>query len=701
MRYLVVAVGCFLSWSGRLCSLEMDGLSSETIYLSPIRLKQSPHNIPVSVANITQETIAALQINTLADLMKYVAGQIPQRMHILLDGVSLYRSSYAAVNWAALPISIHDVAQVEITRSPSAASYDVHSTMAIINIRTKDPYDVGTAALSKRKGSHNLQMHDLQHGGDLGDNMRYRLSLSTAQDGGDAEHGAGKTRRDGRKSLRVNGKLVYDLAAHTQADIFLGYSDALAQLEVSDTGQLTPVDIMTKSLFTRAEIKHDFSRTHSLKLNMDYTNISQTVDWQTCYPAIMFSSNLRRLYQQNPNYTHALLNQQIPTGGAAADDALSDAVLLEIATLGTAAFQPLCNEIHENRTEKKHVVELQDTLMLNHNLRVVTGLGMVHHTVASETFLNDESSMDVYRLFSHGEYRFSDIVVNAGLMLEDHDLVNRTMISSRMGINYRLNAHKTLRFLLAKTLHVPDLFEQGVDWHDVVHNLNPPYTNNPNAPEVEETYFFANVQNDSNIEPEQVITQELSLYSNHRTRWSRGSVQQVYDLKLFHNRFSHLASEKLPFNDVNPNDPSPVTVRGLAINGNLSVDGVIPSQRLTRLDLHIHYAYIDDKTDGFYGKNRHARHSGAAYGLAHFHDGWRASLAYYRNSGIYGESFDGWEAGLGKHTGLGRGEMAINGKLVYWPNAQSSLTHSAHAAPIKNIHASKTAVYLTVNYMLK
>jgi len=65
---------------------------------------------------------------------------MPRRMQVLLDGISVYRPSYADVSWWTLPISINDV--VEVTRPPSAASYGANSMMAVINIKTKDPYDV-------------------------------------------------------------------------------------------------------------------------------------------------------------------------------------------------------------------------------------------------------------------------------------------------------------------------------------------------------------------------------------------------------------------------------------------------------------------------------------------------------------------------------------------------------------------------------
>ncbi|MBX2808165.1 MAG: TonB-dependent receptor [Cellvibrionaceae bacterium] len=721
MRFLVIAAACFFIGPGHLYSLEMDDLDTELTYLSPTRLKQSPHDIPASVSKITQATIADLQIHSLPELLKYVAGMIsvyasghdprinyhgtnglaPRRMQILLDGVSLYRPGYTSLNWAALPVSIHDVDAVEITRSPSTASYDVSSMMAVINIKTKDPYDVGALALYSRDGSRSLRMRDLQHGGTLNDKLRYRLSLSTAEDAGYDKNATGDERRDGSESVRASGKMIYQLSDHTQANAHLSYSDTLAQQEHRDAGQGLAPDMMMDSLFAAVEIKHDRSKTHSLKLRADYTAISQQLVWQSCYPAIMFSQNLRALYQQNPDYAQALLNQQVPSGGSAADNTLRDAVLLDINNLGAMAFEPLCGELNENSTEKRLVFELQDTLNLSHRLRVVSGLGATYETLDSETFLNGERQAEAYRVFTNGEYRLSDWVANMGVMVEHESLVDKMLVSPRIGINYRLNANKTLRFVVSKGLRTPDLFEQYLDWNYLVRDLHAPTSGNASSAEGQDAYFFSHTNNTHTLEAEEILAREVSLYSRQHTHLTQGSMTQVYNLKVFYNSLCHLVSEKLHIHDAHLSNHSEVTLKGFEIDSTMSLKGVIDNNYLTRLDLHMNYAYIDNKTDAFYEKTLHARHSGAAYAIGHFTEGWRASLAYHGHSGVYGESFNSWEVGLGKHYRLGKGGLALNGKVVYWPDSENSFIHHEHDSKMHNTNDRDTAIYLSMHYMLK
>jgi len=65
-----------LSYSYCGFAFDLDEQETEELYLSPTRLKQSPHDTPASVSKITQDTIRDLQINSIPDLFKYIAGMI-------------------------------------------------------------------------------------------------------------------------------------------------------------------------------------------------------------------------------------------------------------------------------------------------------------------------------------------------------------------------------------------------------------------------------------------------------------------------------------------------------------------------------------------------------------------------------------------------------------------------------------------------
>ena len=164
---------------------EPDFEDSQITYLSPTRLKQSAHDTPASVSRITQETIRKLQINTIPEIFRYVAGMITvpfsgnhyvinyqtangfnvDHMQIFLDGISVSRPSYALGSWTTLPITVDDIDYIEVTRSPSAATYGINSLSAVVNIVTKDPLSSAPFTASASTGGNNYDRLNLAFSG--------------------------------------------------------------------------------------------------------------------------------------------------------------------------------------------------------------------------------------------------------------------------------------------------------------------------------------------------------------------------------------------------------------------------------------------------------------------------------------------------------------------------------------------------------
>ncbi|MCU7927951.1 MAG: TonB-dependent receptor [Candidatus Thiodiazotropha sp. (ex Dulcina madagascariensis)] len=714
-KYLTVIIG--MAWYGSCQGIELDELEFEEVYLSPTRLKQSPHDIPASVSRVTQETIRDLQINSIPELLKYVAGMIsgnasgtqprinyhgtngliPRRMQVLLDGISVYRPSYAEVSWPTLAISIHDVDVVEVTRSPSTASYGANSMMAVINIKTKDPYDVSTFGGVGTIGGQGTKAADIYTSGELSDDVRYRLSVSSAKNDGYDKNFRGEERRDGTDAKRINGKLAYRVNANTEGELFLGYSDVMTELEFRDSNQQSFPDITTESFFAMSDLRHSFSVNHEIKLKAYYTHVEQDMEWNTCYPAILLSENLRQLHLQNPGYAEALANQQFPTGGSAEDDAIRDAVLAELSALGANAFAPLCGWVNEDGIEKKFDIEVEDTLIVSDNLRLVSGIGAMRQSGSSETFLDGTVSVNSYRAFGNAEYRWGDFVFNLGGMIEDEERsLDKPAFSPRLGINYRLTDATTLRMVFSKAVRTPDIIEHDGNWSYFSRGLEPAYPLDGR----ESAYFYFNAKADGEIGSEEIFARELSIYSSKTFAMGSGMVNQVLDVKYFHDSLSNLVSEKLQFFDYQPTNDGEVTLQGVEIDANMTLNDVVFPEYLKKVRLHLNYAYMDSDTDEFYERSLDAQHSGAAYAIFNFHGGWLSSIAYYGNSAINGEAFDGWELGLGRTTRLGKGDLLIKGKAVYWPDKEDSFVVS-ETFNVKNINEDSTTFYLTLDYSFR
>lgn len=143
-----------------------------------------------------------------------------------------------------------------------------------------------------------------------------------------------------------------------------------------------------------------------------------------------------------------------------------------------------------------------------------------------------------------------------------------------------------------------------------------------------------------------------------------------------------------------------MALQGVELETDLIFNQVWLPTMIDQINLHANYAYIDNDTNAFYEHSLHARHSGAAYAIVHYPNGWLSSLAYYGNSAIAGEAFNGWELGLGKSTRLASGDLTVQGKAVYWPDQSDSFTVS-ETFHVQNINDHPTTFYVTLEYAFR
>lgn len=702
------------SESIRYTDYELDELDNSQLYVSPTRLKQNKYDTPVSVTRISKETIRTLQIRSLPEVFKYVAGMIssyasgnqprisyhgtnglvPRRMQVLINGMSVYRSGYAEVVWSTLPISINDIEAVEITRSPSAAAYGANSMMAVINIKTREPIDVSTFEVYQVLGSHGTQETNIHTGGELGDKGTYRVSYSESADEGFDKNFLEDDRHDGTDKKSLNGVFNYELNNSTKISSFFGYSDVLTELEFRAQSQQSFPDIDTRSIYFLGDISHVFENSKELTISVAYDEVIQKLSFDVCYPLALFSYNLRKLQLQNSNYASTLVNMGYPTGGSASDNALRDAYLAEIASLGPQAAQPWCGSTNENSAEGKYSLEAQLTSIVSEDFRYVLGGSLSQYWFDSETYLQGESSSDQLNAFGNMELRINDLLINIGGMIEyEPSYLDDPALSPRIGMNYRINPYTSLRAVVSKGVRTPDVLEYDGNWSYVISDTTTPHPVDGST----SRYFYYNSTADGSIESEEILAREVSLFSsfNHQLSWTRA--EGSFDLKYFNDSLKKLVSQKLQLYDYNPDNSGWVRLNGIEVDGNLVLKNLTVSDTIQDIQLHGNYAYIDNDTNSFYETTLHATHSGAAYAIANFKSGWFGSMAYYGNSSINGQSFDGFEFGLGKTNRVAGGKFTVKGKLVYLPDTKNSFT-SSESFSVQNNYDDSASVYLTLGY---
>lgn len=715
MKFSTVFWVCLVVPSTAFGEIELDEYESSPMVISPTRLKQSQHDTPASVTRITKDIIRDLQITKLDEVFKYVAGMIsanasgnqprinyhgtsglvPRRMQVLIDGVSVYRSGYAEVVWPTLPISISDIDVVEVTRSPSAAAYGTNSMMAVINIKTKDPLSVNGTEVRATSGSQGTMKFGVSSGGEFSESTRYRLSVNGYEDEGYDENFNAMDRHDGTKSFSVNGKIDY-VINDTRLDAFIGYSDVETELEFRDSNQTSFPDIDTKSVYAIGNLYHAFRPGDELKVKASYVMADQTIEWGQCYPTILFSDNLRALHFQNPEYAETIRSLGFPTGGSASDDQLRDNVFGELSSLGAAALEPWCGQTDENALEDRYGIEAEFTSIVSDSLRYVVGASAYRNTIDSKTFVNGQGSTNQFGLFGNTEMRFGKFVVNLGGMIEhEPSKLDDLGFSPRAGVNYRLTANTSIRAVLSKSVRTPDILEHDRNWNYRVDSTEPNQLDGEYS-----KYFYFNSQSDGEVDSEEILARELSLYHSSAIRLETGRLIQSFDFKVFHNDLDNLVSEKLRFFDYNPTNDGEVQLSGFEFEADLKFKDYFFPKYIEYVLAHVNYAYIDNDTDEFYETSLHADHSGAAYLIARGKSGYFGSLAYYGNSAIKGETADAYEIGLGKDFRFNSGTFTLKGKAVYQPDKEEAFT-SSETFMVKNIYKDNTGFFITAEYNLE
>jgi iron complex outermembrane receptor protein len=383
-------------------------LSDDSIPLviTPSRLKQSLQDVPASVTIITRDTIRALGIRSIPEALRLVPGitegqaagndyrleyhgtngQLPARMGVSLNGISLYGTEAARVYWDRLPVSIDDVDRIEVTRGPNSAAYGSNSLLASINIITKHPEDTLGLTVSTLNGSLSTRDVMARYGHAIG-NTSFRITLDHQEDEGfDFNETQIEERHDGTEITRFNVQSVtqYD---NSYLDLQVGLADTHWEDEYEEDNETSNPDADWEDYFISSTWGKSLSDQHSIQLRAYGIGWERKQYWNSCYPTLLITPELRALSVANEQYALTLLGGEIPTGGTPEEDAMVADVFDRIASLGglAGALAPTCARVNQNFDRAQYDIEFQDTYVFSEKLRSVMGIGLRHDEVQSET----------------------------------------------------------------------------------------------------------------------------------------------------------------------------------------------------------------------------------------------------------------------------------------------------------------------------
>lgn len=180
---------------------------------------------PAAVTVLRRDDIERLGAATLPDLLRVVPGlavaQIDgnkwsvasrgfggffsTKLLVLIDGRSIYNSTFAGVFWDAYDIPLDDIARIEVIRGPAGVLWGSNAVNGVINIVTRSAHETQGTRLATAAGNIERQQVELRHGGS-GEAAAWRLYAKT-RERGDLRLPGDESPGDSTRSERVGFRI--------------------------------------------------------------------------------------------------------------------------------------------------------------------------------------------------------------------------------------------------------------------------------------------------------------------------------------------------------------------------------------------------------------------------------------------------------------------------------------------------------------
>jgi len=336
----------------------------------------------------------------------------------------------------------------------------------------------------------------------------------------------------------------------------------------------------------------------------------------------------------------------MPSGGSASDDLLAQAVFIRAAGMSNpGALDNVVGQINEDIRERRTTFSVEDTYIFSDSVRTVTGIGLDHNKIESQTFIGGETSFTKYFAFSNLEYSFFDFVLNAGVMVEKEDeVVDDTLVSPRLALNYHLTQNDTFRFIVSKAYRTPDYMEQSRNWNYIMTGITPAIDGTTT-----EALFYYQASAENTLEPEEILSKEISYYGVFP------SIKSSIDVKLFHIESDSLIAQKLSFFDFDPDNLTNSKRRGGEFEFHITP--------YSYLEATLGYSYLEcEANHQFEDSSLCSRHSGFANTSYKFDNDLTLTAAYYASDNISGLPYHRTDFVINKATKVGG--TIIDGSLI-------------------------------------
>lgn len=651
--------------------------------LTTTRLRQPKTRSPGSTTVIDGEMIRELGIMSLAEIFRLVPGMVvgdvgsstpvvtyhgtvhyeQRRMQVLVDGRTAYRATISDMDWQTMPVPMEVIERIEVSRGPNSAAYGINAFLGTINIITRNPADTSGGEVRVVRGSRDY-IRTFASVGDVNETFDWRLAYEKRKFGGFDYQLDGETPapfHNGHDINTFNFDSRLKVNPGFNADIRVGVVDGVNEEDILKNGELNATDhsdIDVRDYYLQTQLNFTPSDTHFFHVQVSFENYNRRQRWPIALPE---------------SVVNCLAN------GIKVFDEANETVCFQPG--GT----PLTADVNSDSEDSRLELEIQDTLIFNSNLKLVSGLGYRKDTYRSETLFNGRGNNYQSRIFGNLEYTpVRWLTLNGGGNWEQTTTTDKGYFSPRVAANFVFSNNHALRFVYSKAVRTPDSFEQNPDYGFTLRNIRPAQYSAFEGYRVESADIWketAFTTEGIDLSEERITSREISYFGQFPM--DRG--QFSLEVRVFRDKMRDMISGIIGFDDWTIDNNVDIDQKGFEVEAALEYPGTTFRASYGYLDQDDRYSGAEISSDentnnkkkkylvGLMGRLS-ARHSGSLAFIQNLPFGLKGSTAYYWADQLKESNFERLDLRLAKSIVQPRYTVELAMSLQHYMNTDPDMS---------------------------
>lgn len=146
-------------------------------------LRSGATSIPEALRLAPGVEAAQISPNHWSVAIRGFGGYLSNKLLVLIDGRSVYTSSFGGVYWEQQHVTLDDIEHIEVIRGPGATAWGANAVNGVINIITRHAAETTGTQINVKAGDRE-QSITLRQGGEMGENSYWRAFASSKQGDG-------------------------------------------------------------------------------------------------------------------------------------------------------------------------------------------------------------------------------------------------------------------------------------------------------------------------------------------------------------------------------------------------------------------------------------------------------------------------------------------------------------------------------------